>query len=46
MATAVIVVLLVACAFLFMKAHGTRTENDELKGQVASLKRQLAKRRG
>jgi len=39
-------VLACACAYLLKRVQEGRTENAALRGQVASLKRQLAKRRG
>jgi hypothetical protein len=45
MIVALIAALLVACGFLFKKANSANTENAQLKGQVASLKRQLARQR-
>lgn len=35
-----------ACAYLLKRVHDVRAENEILRGQIASLKRQLARRRG
>lgn len=37
--------LALACAYLFKRAHDMRTENERLRSQVTTLKRQLARRR-
>jgi hypothetical protein len=44
MTIALIAALLVVCGLLFKKANSASAENVQLKGQVASLKRQLARR--
>jgi hypothetical protein len=37
--------LALACAYLLKRAHDIRAENATLRNQVASLKRQLARKR-
>jgi hypothetical protein len=33
------------CAYLLKRVHDIRAENEALRGQIASLKRQLARKR-
>ena len=46
MTVVIVTVLGVACAYLLKRAHDMQAENAVLRGQIASLKRQLARRRG
>lgn len=46
MTIVVIGALMIACGYLFMRMYEMRAENASLRGQVASLKRQLARQRG
>jgi hypothetical protein len=45
MTIAIVAGLIVMCVILLKRAQETRSENVVLKGQVASLKRQLARLR-